>query len=76
MYSAERICESLAPEDMDSSCIKINDYLAPSADSYPRISGKRNEPQNVSTNAVNFDLQNKCPVRAKEIRARQTKSAW
>uniref|UniRef100_A0AAR5QAX4 Kazal-like domain-containing protein n=2 Tax=Dendroctonus ponderosae TaxID=77166 RepID=A0AAR5QAX4_DENPD len=44
MYSAERICESLAPEDLGSSCIQINDYLAPSADNYPRISEQVSSP--------------------------------
>lgn len=39
-YSAEKICESLSPDDPNTSCIKANDYLAPAATNYPRITGK------------------------------------
>ncbi|XP_050297871.1 reversion-inducing cysteine-rich protein with Kazal motifs [Anthonomus grandis grandis] len=44
IYSAERICETLSPEDPNSSCVRVDDYLRPSNNNYPRITGQVSSP--------------------------------
>lgn len=44
VYSAESICENLSPEDPNTSCIKLQSYLSPSAYTYPRVTGQISSP--------------------------------
>ncbi|XP_060522280.1 reversion-inducing cysteine-rich protein with Kazal motifs isoform X2 [Cylas formicarius] len=44
IYSADSICETLSPDDPDVSCIKLNEYLYPASEIYPRISGQVSSP--------------------------------
>ncbi|XP_066254159.1 reversion-inducing cysteine-rich protein with Kazal motifs [Euwallacea similis] len=44
IYSPENICQTLSPEDPNMPCIKVDEYLTPSAAIYPRISGQVSSP--------------------------------
>ncbi|KAL1497373.1 hypothetical protein ABEB36_008354 [Hypothenemus hampei] len=44
IYSAEKMCQSLSPDDPGVSCIKVNDYLAPNAVTYPIRTGQVSSP--------------------------------
>ncbi|XP_030760700.1 reversion-inducing cysteine-rich protein with Kazal motifs isoform X2 [Sitophilus oryzae] len=44
VYSAESICDSLSPDDPNMSCIKLHEYLYPSAITYQKISGQISSP--------------------------------
>lgn len=44
IYSAETICRNLSPEDPNTSCVRLQNFLSPSEYDYPRITEQVSSP--------------------------------